>query len=347
MGPFFIYGYPVHRPNPKESIKEKLAQLDWLGAILSVLLFTLFQIAATFSGSTWTWSSGGTIAIWVIMVVLAIVLAIQQTFSIFTTEQQRILPLTLLRSRTIALLTIGSFATRVPMAIGIFYIPLFFEFTLSDTAIYSAVRLLPFIIILVFAMMFSGATLPRHGRYNILYIFSGICIIVAGACMHSLIHFGTPTSHIYGFEALLAIGAGLAQQTAYSIGVMEVVSRATGDPREDILKAVCLINLTQMASTCISLSAAGCIYENVGFIKLREALVGFGLLDSQIRSALGGAYSTILAATANGGSETLRLLALTSIVDAMNQVYLIVVVAGAVCFIAGLLMKWEKVNLTS
>ena len=231
------------------------------------------------------------------------------------------------------------------MAIGIYYIPLFFQFARSDTAIRSAVRLLPFIIPVVFVMMFSGGTMPLHGRYNILYIVSGAFMLIAGACMHSLIHPDTSPGRIYGFEVLLAIGAGLAQQTAYSIAVLEVMSKATGDPREDISKAICLINVAQIGAMAVALSIAGCIYENVGFIKLRDALAGFEFSESQIRGALGGAHSAILTSTGGSKNEMVRQVGLAAITATMNQVFLLVLTAGALCFIAGLLMKREKVDL--
>jgi hypothetical protein len=244
------------------------------------------------------------------------------------------------------LLCIGTAATLASMGIGIYYIPLFFQFTRSDTALRSAVRILPFIIVVVFAMMFSGATLPRHGRYNVLYIASGVFMIVAGACMRWLIHLDTPPAHIYGFEILLAIGSGLARQTAYSIAVTKVISKAKGNPREDISKAVCLMNMAQVGAMAVSLSIAGCIFENVGFIKLRDALAGFGFSPSQIRDALGGADSGILASTATHGGNLVRQLGLAAITEALNQVFVLVLVSGLLCLIAGLMMKWEKVDLT-
>ncbi len=241
------------------------------------------------------------------------------------------------------LLSLGSACTLTAMALGIYYIPLFFEFTRADTALLSAVRLLPFIIVAIVSMMFSGATLPVHGRYNILYIASGIFMVAAGVCMRWLVHPETPLAHIYGFEVLLAIGSGLAQQTAYSIAVVDVISRAKGDPSEDISKAVCLINVAQIGAMAVALSVSGAIFENVGFTNLQNALASFGFSDADLREALGGAQSAILAV---GGNETVRRLGLAAITAAINQVFVLVFVAGLLCLLAGVMMKWEKVDLS-
>lgn len=51
------------------------------------------------------------------------------------------------------------------LAVTIYYVPLFFEFTKGDSAIQAAVRLLPFIALMVAFTMLSGALLPVFGHY--------------------------------------------------------------------------------------------------------------------------------------------------------------------------------------
>jgi hypothetical protein len=44
-------------------------------------------------------------------------------------------------------------------------IPIFFQFTYNDTALEAGVRLLPFIMLMIFAVIGNGAILSAYGYY--------------------------------------------------------------------------------------------------------------------------------------------------------------------------------------
>ena len=143
----------------------------------------------------------------------------------------------------------------------------------------------------------------------------------------------TATSNIYGYEVLVGIGAGISLQAAYSVAVVKV------KPHE-IPGAIGVMNVAQIGSTAIALSIANIIFQNVGFIKLRDALNGKGFSDGELRSALAGAKSTILA-----GEPQVQALAIDAIVDTMSTIWTMVIAAGAVSIVAGAFMKREKLAL--
>ncbi len=97
----------------------------------------------------------------------------------------------------------------------------------------------------------------------------------------------TTAAVIYGFEIIIAAGAGLTQQVGYS-----VVS-AKAKP-EEVPAALGFINVAQLGSVSIALAISGSVFQNLGFRNLQQALAGYNFSDDELRSALAGAQSGLL-----------------------------------------------------
>ena len=151
--------------------------------------------------------------------------------------------------------------------------------------------------------------------------------------MHSLT-VASSTSAIYGYEVLVAIGTGLTMQIAYSVAVAKV-------KKHDVQNAIGFINVAQIGTLAISLSIAASLFQNRGYINLNEALQGYGFSEQELRGALAGARSAVLA----GGDALVKAKAIGAIVKTMDSIWILVIVAGAVSLVSGVLMRWEKVNL--
>jgi hypothetical protein len=232
------------------------------------------------------------------------------------------------------LLYVTTASAASALALTIYYIPLFFQFTKGDSAIQAAVRLLPFITLNIFFTMFSGALLPVFGRYMPWYVPSGILMLIGGALMFK-ISADTSTSAIYGYEILIAVGGGLTQQIGYSVAAASV------QPHE-VPAAVGFINVAQIGSLAIALSIAGSIFQNVGFSDLQAALAGYNFSDVDIRNALAGAQSTIL----TQGDQTVIGIAVASISGTISKLFAMVIAAGALILVCSAFMKREKLLLT-
>jgi hypothetical protein len=116
----------------------------------------------TFAGSSWGWNDGRTIAAFAVSGALFVLVFLQQRFSLFTTPEARMFPpRNILWNRTQALLNINTAMAATNIYVPVYYIPLYFAFTQSDSELMAAVRLLPFICFLAVSNMLSGSLLPR------------------------------------------------------------------------------------------------------------------------------------------------------------------------------------------
>lgn len=332
--PIYILCFPGFDPQPTLCTKEKWRKVDLVGAFLKAGLISLLTIVLSFSGSTWRWQSGGTISLWILFGLTLFAFAIQQTLTIFTTEEHRLFPVQFLKNWSLILISFGTFAAGASLFMAIYYVPLFFQFTEGDTAIEAAVRLLPFVMVAIFCIMVSGVLFPKFAWYNVWYLISGIFIIVGSSLMFNVTR-TTPAAAIYGFEIIMAVGTGLPCQIGYSIAPAMV------QPHE-IPHAIGFINVAQIGGVAIALSISGSIFQNLGFQRLEEALAPYGFSESEIRSALAGAQSTIFSQS----SDQVKELALASVTSTISSTYGLLIAAGALMVTSAIFMKREKPQLT-
>ena len=331
FGPILIYLSPTYQPQPNKSFLRKLTHMDWLGSILFAAVFATLVIAMTFGGAIWPWSDGRFIATITVCGVTLLTFIATQYFSVLTKDP--IFPARLLRSRTMILLYIGTATSATGLVVGAYFIPLYFQFVHEDSALKAAVRLLPFISVLIFCIMLNGATLPSVGYYYPWYIASGLFMTVGGALMHE-IDVQTPVSRVYGYTVLVAVGAGLIGQSGYVIGQAKA-------PVRQASAVISFMNVAQIGTIVLALTIAGSIFQNVAINRLTTALAGRGYSFDDIKGAVAGTQSIIF----RQGSPEVKELALKALIDAMDNVFVMIIAGGAVTTVAGLLMKREKVLL--
>ncbi len=283
-----------------------------------------------------------------ISVVLFILFGIQQAFSLFTTFERRLLPVQYFKSRTMILMFIESAAGGAPIFIPVYFIPLFFQFAKGDKALEAAVRLLPFMFLLVFFSLLNGAVMGKEGHYTPWYMVATALVIVGSALMFTVDE-NTSTSRIYGYSAILGIGAGCIVQTGFIVA-QAVVPRSEMSLGEhahtlknsrltDQGSAVAFINLAQIGGLVISLTLANTVFLNVAQNSIGAVLPGAD--PAAIKSAISGTGSAFLKTL----SAEKQQQVLHAVIDAISKTYILCIAAGALGLVLSFAMKWERVIL--
>ncbi|MCJ1386083.1 hypothetical protein MMC17_009208 [Xylographa soralifera] len=331
--PVYLVVLKSMKPQPNRTVVEKLKQMDWVGVLLNAATYSFFVLAFTFGGAEWAWNAGGTITFIVLFLVTVVVYAVQQGFAIFTTKENRLFPVDFLKHRTMWLLFIGTACGSTAFFIPLYYIPLYYQFVYAESGIQSAVHLLPLIFVTVFVFMANGGLLPVFGYYMPWYVAAGAFQIIFGAVFYACVDANTSNSAIYGFSILAAFGAGLAQQSSYSVATVKAGLNRAAD-------AVGFINVAQIGSSMIGLTITSAVFQNVGYNNLQNALAGQGFTSEDIHAALGGQKSRIFLSA----SPEVRALALDAIVKAISDGYILVIAGGALALTSALFMKREKLS---
>ena len=264
MAPIYVFLLPSIQLRPGTPWLQKVRDLDWVGIVVSCGMYTAFAMIFTFGGSIYPWSDGQMIALYVAFAATLIAFALQQTFAILTSIENRIFPVEFLRNSTLILTFISTCCLSSALFITVYYLPLFFQFVGGDSGIQAAIRLLPFICFYVASVVFNGWFMVRWGYYMPWYLVSGVFTVIGGARLYTSSR-DSPSANIYGYSILTAAGL-TTYQAAYSVVPTQV--------REDQLAEVILfMNVGQQGSVLIALTIANTIFQNVAFSKLVELLV--------------------------------------------------------------------------
>ncbi|KIX02996.1 uncharacterized protein Z518_06546 [Rhinocladiella mackenziei CBS 650.93] len=329
--PAYVFCLPSIHPSRSVSVRERIISLDFVGFILGAGVWVTFLLALSMAGGQWEWNDGSTVATFVVFGVTLVAYVLQQRFALFTTKARRAFPVHLLRERTQVLLYIETAAGITTLYVAMFFIPVYFQFTNGDSALNAAVRLLPFVIVAISVNLASGYFLNAIKVYMLVYIISGIFLTVGGALLTVYLDPQTSTGTLYGLCVVTAVGSGLAMLTGYSIASLTTKPEYAGD-------ALSMQNVSQLGGQVIALAIAGQIFQSTAKRNLRSVLSGQDFSEQDIESAVTGIQSKVLEQV----HGTLREEVVLALVKAMQKVFVLIPVAGAVMLLAALCMKREK-----
>jgi hypothetical protein len=333
LSPIYLFVIRSHLPQPGKSLQLRLKQFDWAGIVLNASMYTSFVISFAIGGIIWPWNDGRTIAVIVVFGIVTLAFALQQSLCILTTPASRLFPVKFLRSRTFLLLFVSQASIVPALSVPIYYIPLYFQFARGESALQSATRLVPLVIVNIVVVFINGALLPRFKYYVPWYLAGSLFIAAGGALLFGTLSLSTPIPSVYGFIVLIAIGTGLAQQNAYSITSAKVP--------DQVSDAIGFINNAQGGSVVIALTLASLIFQNVGFQHVRDALSGLDFSHDEIKNALSGARSRLFEEGVLG--PDVKRSVEVGIVEAIRWSFFPVLLSGAIALVASLFMRWENV----
>lgn len=321
---WFLY-LPRFDPRPGVAMKKRLAEIDYVGTILIIGAYVSGVMAINFGGSTYPWGSGRIIGLFVTSGVLFILFGTQQGMAIFTTKDRRIFPVEFLKRRIMLILFAETACASTATFLPIYFIPLFFQFVRNDSALEAGVRLLPFVIFLVVVCVANGAIMSIQGYYFPWYVIGGAFNLIGAALMYT-VNSDSSTARIYGYSILLAVGAGAFIQASFSVAQAKVKPHM-------IPLAIGFITAGQIGGVTISLAIANSVFLN----KSTQGILAIlpGIPKEQVQAAISGAGSAFLSSL----DETARRGVLVALVDAMRNVYILDIVAGAVALVLCLGMK--------
>ncbi|KAF7128710.1 hypothetical protein CNMCM5793_003561 [Aspergillus hiratsukae] len=329
--PVYLFLLPNKDPRPGVSLRERANTMDHLGGILTIGAMVTGVMAVSFGGVMYPWNSGQIIGLFCCSGVLFILLGLQQVFTIFTSVAYRVLPVEFFKSRTVLILFAATAAGGTAIFVPVYMAPLYFQFTRGDSTLESGVRLLPFIILMIVAVLANGALLSSFGLYMPWYLVGGILVVIGGALMYT-VGLTTSVAHVYGYTILIGVGVGFFAQASFS------VAQATVAP-ELVASAVGFISLAQITGITLSLAIANAVFFNQSVRSLQTILPGVD--PEHIKQTISGTQSELFQSLA----PRVREQVLEALVDALSKSYILVMTAGALVAVLSLLMKREKLFL--
>ncbi|MCJ1264269.1 hypothetical protein MMC22_004140 [Lobaria immixta] len=301
FAPIYVFLLPPFDPQPKSvSLKERASGFDYTGVVLSIGAMISLILAINFGGVLYPWDSGQIIALFVISGILWIVFGVQQSFALLTSVDKRMFPTHLLRNREAVLLFLASASGYSACFLPIFYTPIYFQFTRGDDALESAVRLLPYIMVLSATILLNGFLMSKLGYYMPWYAIGSVLALI-GSVLMSRIEVDTPTAQIYGYEILIGVGTGAFVQAGYATiqTAIEPVDMSYG--------------IAQFGGITLGLSIGGAVFINCAQNALKALFPDVD--DATLQQAISGTSSTFI----KNLSGPLRAATLEAIVHSLRK----------------------------
>ncbi|KAF2818866.1 MFS general substrate transporter [Ophiobolus disseminans] len=330
--PTYFFVIPSANPQPGKTQKEKAAQFDWVGTVISVGAIVTLVMAVNLGGALYPWDSGSEIALIVVSALLWIAFAVQQVFCIMTNTQQRLFPVHLLKQKMPVLLFLTCVSGGAVTFPSINYIPIYFQFTRGDTAIYTALRILPFILLLITAMQMSGILMTRFGWYKPWYVLGTLSSLITAALMAHYVNLHTAVGVFYVIELFLGAGAGAYTQSSFAV-IQACV------PESESANGLALMLIAQLGGMALGSSVSGAVFINTAQRDLAKVIPG--VPKEEIAQMIAGASNDLIASL----SPEVRSAAFEAIVSSWQKVFICIYVAAIVGFIPSLLMKNGRANI--
>lgn len=171
--------------------------MDWLGIIIFFAGATCFTMALNFGGTVYGWSSSPEIVLWIFTGILLIGFILVSHYHPFVVSENRLYPLHFYKKLEFANLQLQILLVSGAILTTAYYIPLYFQFARGDDAMQAAVRLLPFVLTLVFASLCNGFLMPRVGYHKPWFVSGSGLYLVGCALMCTLFPFTSSSHSIY------------------------------------------------------------------------------------------------------------------------------------------------------
>ncbi|CAG8975977.1 hypothetical protein HYALB_00012312 [Hymenoscyphus albidus] len=331
FAPDYLFLLPSVDLKPDTSLMNKLKMMDWISLAIFFGGTTCFTMAVNFGGTVYAWNSGSEIALWVMTGVLLIAIIVTTIYHPGVTKENRMYPAHFLRRHVLVNLQLQLFLVSGVMLTTAYYIPLYFQFTKGDNAIQAAVRLLPFIFMIVTFSIVNGVLMPKFGYYMPWYV-GGSALVVIGASLMYTINADTSASRIYGYTVLMGVGAGTFLASSFAV-VQALV------PVHDLSNAVGFMSVAQDLGIVVILAIAGTVYQNTAIKNITKAIPGTSRDD----------VFNIIAGTSSPAFTALPLDTQTEvvaqIVKAMSGVRALLIAGMALSFVLSLFLGREKLYM--
>ena len=192
------------------------ARIDYAGMATLTATLVVLLLATSWGGTTYPWGSATILGMYAVGAVgLAAFIWIESRAA------EPVLPLSLFHSSIVSLSNVANFVIAMVMFGAIFYIPVFAQGVLGESATGSSLVLTPLMLGLVGMGIISGLVITRTGRYKMIMV-GGLVIMGIGQFLLTRLGVASSSWALTGAMVVFGIGLGMCMQQ-YTLVVQNAV----------------------------------------------------------------------------------------------------------------------------
>ena len=159
---FFLPADTNRKPDFDLPLREKILQFDWLGLFLFIPFIVCLLLPLQWGGSTYAWSNGRIIALFILAGVLLIAFIGVQLWK----KDRAMVPPSVAKQRTVWSCSLYMFAHFGSYMVISYFLPIWFQAIKEVSAVQSGIDLLPLILGTLIMAIVSGGLVSMVGYYS-------------------------------------------------------------------------------------------------------------------------------------------------------------------------------------
>jgi EmrB/QacA subfamily drug resistance transporter len=230
-----------------------LRQIDFLGALIAAAATVCLLLALTWGGAIYPWDSTRIVGLLLAAGALFLVFLVAERFA-----KEPLLPLDLFRNQVFTASGLLALAGGMVIYAMIFYLPLFIQGVLGQTATTSGTSLAPLFIPVAISAVLGGQLIAQIGRYHALAVI-GALILLAGLFLLTRMDRTTTLGTVTLDMIVVGLGVGLLQPI-YTLAAQNAIPPqrlGTGTGAVNYLRAMGSLVGTAVLGAIVTRSAIG------------------------------------------------------------------------------------------
>lgn len=272
------------------SIKEKIARVDWIGAVIFIGSITSFLIPITWGGTQYSWSSARTLAPLIVGSVGIIAFGIYEWF----VPGEPMIRLHLFKNFNLSYSLFAALINSLIVYGSLYFLPLYFEAAKGYNPILSGVALFPATLTVAPVSIISGIIISKTGDFRVLTWIGWVATTLGCGVMYMLDANSSVAQWVF---LTLCMGIGLG----FLYTSLAFVNQSASDD-SSMAFAVSLFIFARLLGQCLGVAICGAIFQNQMLIKL-SAIPEFAA-DAVVYSRDAQSLVVTISTMADGGRKT-------------------------------------------
>ncbi|KAF9090919.1 hypothetical protein BGX23_005596, partial [Mortierella sp. AD031] len=312
----------LHLPRVSGSFREKINRIDFMGSIALIIGLVLVLLPLNWGGSTYEWDDPLIIG----LLCAGFVVLLGFCYIEAKVAVEPILPFRLFKNRTNSAVFATSFFVGMGFFGIMFFMPLYFQIVLQESATASGLEMLPLIVGLLLASISSGFMVSKWGQYRP-FIWVGLALSTTGTALFTLLTEESPRAEVIGFLFINGLGLGFSMQTIM-LAIQSSVATA------DIAVATANATFFRTVGSVFGVAISGTVFNNA----IRTHLGPLILKNPEIARVIEDSYK------AGNWGEEIKAQILHAFMLSLRKAFMVCIPFMALSLVASLFIQHNKLR---